>query len=115
MSRFDTQQGKLPSQTVPNVWNVSAISVSYMMSPLHEEPAVYPVEIVSVVSSLRKHGVSFDLPLNLHISNNVPYAPFIIYPSTLLITNIAHLNYRLLGLCLCRESLLHKNRQFNKL
>lgn len=38
------------------------------MRKLPEESAVEPVEIES--------DVSFDPPLKLHVSTNVPYAPF---------------------------------------
>lgn len=61
--RLDTQQGKFLSQPTLNVQNVSAISVSYTMNPLPEEPVGEPMEIVSALSSPKKHGVIYTFLL----------------------------------------------------
>ena len=71
VNRLDTQLGKLPSQPTPNVWNVSAISVSCGMDPLPEELVS---ELVEIASSPRKCEIRFDPPLNFSIY--VPRAPF---------------------------------------
>lgn len=74
--------GKLPSQSVPNVWKVSVISP---MSNLKtsQMPLDEPVEVVDVedseeklASSLRNCEVRFDPPFDFNVITNVPQTPF---------------------------------------